>query len=203
MKVSLTYFLTGFSLYQTHHVNADEKDSGGISNSLRNPIVTSCIDKNDYRYDNNHTQTCAWLRNDESRRQDLCQNEEVVSNCPVSCGHCCEDDSKYIFVDSMNKRTRCEWISIYLPILQEKYCSSWQNGHYVRDVCPKSCDFCTTKVISSTINPPSALVVSTTSTTDTEVSTDAPIVCSNNKDYKYEEISSQSCKWIQTDMMAI
>ena len=59
--------------------------------------LTSYLDKKDYRFESEDKQTCIWIQIVESRRQTLCQHEDVILNCPVTCGYYCEEDTNYEF----------------------------------------------------------------------------------------------------------
>lgn len=197
METSLISSLVALFLFQIHSIDAIETNPARILDSLHSlsSKLTPCIDKNEYRYENKDKQSCKWIRNDESRRQDLCLDIEIVLNCPASCGYCCENDSDYVFLNNMDEDQQCEWIST--PTMQMEYCSSWQNGQMIRDACPKACDFCQAKVDGPTIDTSSASVLYTAPTIDTKVLTNDPILCINNEKFRYEDISAQSCGWIE------
>lgn len=118
MIVALTYPFAVLKLYQMHHINASKTDVSNISDSFHSSqlnrhyvlirMITYMI----------MVQTCGCIRNDESRCQDLCKNEKVVSNFLVSCGHRCVIDSKYKFVN--NKKTAMSVIE-YLYQSYRKY----------------------------------------------------------------------------------
>ena len=123
-------------------------------------------------------------------------DKEIVSNSPASCGYCCEDDSDHVFFNNMKEEQRCEWIPT--PLMRTKYCPSLQNGHMIRDECPKACDFCQSKVVYPTMDIPSASASPTSPITCTKVLTSASTLCRNNEKFEYENISNQSCRWIES-----
>ena len=80
---------------------------------------------------------------EERRRVKFCGIEEVRTNCPVTCGLCCEDDPNYLFVNNNGVNTDCEWL-VELKWFDRKYfCNTFNNnGMMVRASCAKSCSYC-------------------------------------------------------------
>jgi hypothetical protein len=93
--------------------------------------------------------SCKNIRLDESRRNTLCQFDDVRMACPQSCGFCCIDTATYTFKSVDKKRRRCGWISRRNAVSRRNYCGKYLNGATVRDKCPEACDFCFDPVIQS------------------------------------------------------
>ena len=71
----------------------------------------------------------------------LCKLDEVRTNCPVTCGLCCEDDPSYTFINDMGIEKTCGWITLK-DVRKSKYCDKYKSGMLVRVACPKACDYC-------------------------------------------------------------
>jgi len=152
-----------------------------------------CHNSDSYRYNRLSNQSCTWIRTNEDRRLSLCEIDEVVRECPITCGTCCEDNPHYTFsVESNNMN--CAWLSTEVRI--KKYCGD----RMVRDGCPKSCDFCegpseptTTKLPSFSPSSDPSIILSLTPTSK-------PITgdghCHNSDSYRYEDDDKKSCRWI-------
>ena len=80
----------------------------------------------DYSYDNNVTQTCNWIRDNEDRRQELCLDAIVVSSCPILCGKYCENNFKLKFTLGKWGRVKCNFINNQQQRL--KYCDDTGKG---------------------------------------------------------------------------
>jgi len=94
--------------------------------------------------------SCKNIRLNESRRNTLCQFDDVRMACPQSCGFCCIDTATYTFKSADKKRRTCGWISRRnAAARQNKYCNKFLNGATVRDKCPEACNFCFDPVIQS------------------------------------------------------
>ena len=64
-----------------------------------------CLNNLNYRYDGNDAKSCQWIRNrGDTNRQRLCQDSNVVANCPESCGCCCDDDDNFTFTNHIKSR---------------------------------------------------------------------------------------------------
>lgn len=94
------------------------------------------------------TRDCTWVRYaEETVRQDVCQRSDVRSECPYSCGICCENNPSYSLVVPNGSTKGCYWF-----ISEEDGGGYWCNieweetGEKIRDVCPVSCKHCPTKV---------------------------------------------------------
>jgi hypothetical protein len=94
------------------------------------------------------TRDCAWVRYSEDNvRQDICQRSDVRTECPYSCGICCENNPSYTLVVPNGSTKGCFWF-----ISEEDGGGYWcdieweETGEKVRDVCPVSCNNCPTKV---------------------------------------------------------
>jgi len=94
--------------------------------------------------------SCKNIRLDESRRNTLCQFDDVRKACPQSCGFCCVSDATYRFKSVDKKKRTCKWISRRNTAARRfKYCKKFLNGATVRDKCPEACDFCFDPVVQS------------------------------------------------------
>ena len=130
-----------------------------------------CLNNIAYFYKGNPEKTCKWIQKQEKRRAKLCQNLDVHTQCPKSCGVCCEDDSDYVFTIREFSSTRttstssnsttllkkvenaekdCSWLATQDESQRDFYCgenndenySKWQNGHMIRDACRSTCGLC-------------------------------------------------------------
>jgi len=221
MKALLFNKLIALILIQNHYVDAENTDAVRISDSLQNVPgeMASCLDKSEYRYADFEYQTCGWIRSTESRREKLCVDAEVATNCPFTCGYCCEDDSNYQFFNNMKQQKGCEWISTLT--LQKVYCSSWRSGQMVQDACPKVCNFCPAKLAGSAAISASPLLFATHTTGSEEKQTEqrnerddiffARAVdrrleteqCLNDPSFTVKGIDGQSCTWLRNQDEAI
>ena len=110
--------------------------------------MVSCTNDSYYVHESNPVANCRWIRWEEDRRQEFCKYEEVHQFCPETCGDCCEDDLNYVFENgnSTGIIVNCDWLLSNSDKSEERkleYCNGfWYKGHTVRDMCPKSCDFC-------------------------------------------------------------
>lgn len=125
-----------------------------------------CLNNIEYFYKGNREKTCKWIQKKEERRSKLCQNLDVHTQCPKSCGVCCKDDSDYVFTIHESSSTRtallkkkendenaekdCSWLATQDESQRNFYCgenndenySKWQNGHMIRDACRSTCGLC-------------------------------------------------------------
>ena len=108
--------------------------------------VDSSVCENDSTFSFIHEGTsrgCGWIRKQgDNLRQDLCQDNDIRSQCKVSCGVCCEDDPDYVFAIDGHDR-QCSWFG-KKPIRINTYCGKkfYLNGAQVRNVCPEACGNC-------------------------------------------------------------
>ena len=132
MKVLFDFYVTALILLQIRQVYSE-----------------ACFDNKTYAYGDDETQNCNWLRNQDDR-EELCVEEEVFLNCPVSCAVCCEDDPTYTFLSLKKvKEFNCE--SLDKKVKKEKYCNLFRNGQMVRNGCPKACSHCIKAVTNDNI----------------------------------------------------
>lgn len=113
-----------------------------ISCILHTATSSPCLNNEAYKYSSSN-QTCDWIRWNEGRRQDLCQLEEIRSNCPQSCGLCCDDDPFFEFSDGSSITRNCTWIEEFS---MHEYCDRRRNNTTVKFRCPLACDICKTEV---------------------------------------------------------
>mmetsp|Transcript_7410 Transcript_7410/g.9421 ORF Transcript_7410/g.9421 Transcript_7410/m.9421 type:complete len:148 (+) Transcript_7410:135-578(+) len=124
------------------------------------PTIAGCQNDREYKTPDTITvkpRSCKNIRIKESRRQRLCQVQEVRDNCPQTCGICCENDSQYVFNRSNSYSDDvllgdCSWLTKHKDNQEEritKYCGNTDsnNGRTVRDGCPVSCGFCQDLVV--------------------------------------------------------
>jgi len=124
------------------------------------PPPEKCADKAGYTYDNDAIKTCKWIRANSSRQQKLCKDAEVAVNCPISCGHCCEDDNSYRFEISAGVTQDCSWLTrtTKASARATKWCEKYRNGVMIWDACPKACGLCeenANNILRSLDEPPS------------------------------------------------
>lgn len=100
--------------------------------SVAHPVQSLCENDSDFRYANRSKLTCRYIRNNEGRRQDLCQNAEVRNACKQACGICCEDSPNYVLTTDFGMEQNCEWLSKKFN-RKEKYCEKYINDRMVRD----------------------------------------------------------------------
>ena len=150
MVVCKAFSLSLFILFWINNVVAVDPNVPGKAPKL----AISCFDDKEYTFEHISHQTCSWIKGVESRRQILCRHDDVISNCPITCGHCCKDDTSYTFRKNMNVGGRakpCDWVAQDI-IRQNRYCHLWRNGLIIRDACPLSCNVCKSKVIDTAKN---------------------------------------------------
>lgn len=118
-------------------------------------IAGTCQNDREYKTPDTITvkpRSCKNIRIKESRRQRLCQVQEVRDNCPQTCGICCENDSQYVFNRPNSYSVDCSWLTRnkYKQATRiTNYCGNTDsnNGRTVRDGCPVSCGFCKDLVV--------------------------------------------------------
>lgn len=104
------------------------------------PPSSKYICRNSDSYRLNDRRTCNFVRESGDRRRlQLCGKSDVVKNCPVSCGECCEDDPDYVFSTDSGSQVGCEWLSTEPS---SSSCDKWSNGQFVKNGCAKSCNYC-------------------------------------------------------------
>ena len=126
-------------------------------------LPSPCLNSDDYRYpgENKSGQTvlrsCSNIRIKETRRQTLCLLSEVRTACPQTCGLCCEDDPTFSFpMKKEAKSQKCTWIAKNnVSVRQAEYCTikDTVGSTTIRNMCPKSCNFCKTLVPLTTAAP--------------------------------------------------
>ena len=145
------------------------------------PLSVPCLNSDTYLFNDEPGKTCKWIRNKEYRRQSLCTKSEVRSNCPQSCGLCCDDDPNYNYTIKNVVPKTCEWITE--DSLNQQFCNKYRNGRMVRDGCSKSCNFCQSYIPLSTIDTSEEYFgVSIEGISTTSSSLHGP-VCEDNANY--------------------
>jgi hypothetical protein len=114
------------------------------------PTQPACLNNPDYVYDD-EGHGCQWIRNEESRRTSLCLETEVRTQCPQTCGICCENNPEYEFFNSKGVAKHCTWLDKTELRRQLKFCDTFNNEEMVRNMCPLACDFCQELVPVTTI----------------------------------------------------
>ncbi len=110
------------------------------------PPEPECQDDPDFTFTLTYLRTqveCEWITKNEDKietRMAYCNDPEVKTGCPLTCGGCaCEDDSNFEFeLTNMPGEMRgCDWITKNedkTATRQEKYCSG-----DVAENCPTAC----------------------------------------------------------------
>lgn len=111
---------------------------------------STCVDSSTFVVDGLEGKTCDWVKADINRLTDYCEVEEVRSNCPRTCGSCCEDDHSFVMSTSEGMKD-CEWISRLTDRRKSLYCDAVRKGIAVSDACPKACDACSSSVAKDEI----------------------------------------------------
>jgi len=145
-----------------------------------------CLNSNSYRYNGSSKISCNWIRTDEDRRIRYCRIAEIASNCPISCGVCCENDESFrLSTKTLDKK--CSWIA-NSQARKDRFCSEINNGVRVRRACAAACDFCKDPA------PPTSSPISSTSSP-----TASSIECVNSESFRFENKPKMSCNWIRND----
>ena len=94
---------------------------------------------------------CLWVKSEDMIRQRYCQSNIVKTQCPFSCGECCDDNPSFTFSTTENDGKRdCNWLAKQVRSESEKYCKKEVGGRKVHD--GKNEDNITTcRLISSAI----------------------------------------------------
>lgn len=108
--------------------------------SSESPTV-DCANDLDYFVLANPIATCAWIGNNESRREQYCSNPDTHRACPQTCGVCCRDDPTYKLTTGLKTRKGCGWLDAE-EIRQRRYCGDANNGRLVKEACPIACNSC-------------------------------------------------------------
>merc|ERR1740124_929071 len=121
---------------------SNDPSSPPSSTPSNKPTEFHCHNNDSFRHNEFEKKSCKWIRFKAQRRATYCQDAEVLFNCPITCGECCEDNSHYSF-EVNNKQVKCDWLT---PQRAEDYCDKWLgkkgDEKMVRDGCPKACDYC-------------------------------------------------------------
>ena len=99
-----------------------------------------CIDDDQFYLKEDVTQNCLWIKNNEDHRQSFCPLPDVGENCPVTCGHCCDDrhDFRFPIGDGAPDLHGCDW----LQSNDKAHCLRRFEGIEISYGCPKTCNAC-------------------------------------------------------------
>ena len=106
------------------------------------PVPISCVNNPTFRLlggvKNSH---CAYITYKKGRRERLCQQLRVRTNCPSSCGveRCCADSVTYRFQNKNDKTKGCAWIGKLKRRKRKVYCDQTRR---INAECFKSCKNC-------------------------------------------------------------
>lgn len=110
------------------------------------------MNNDNYIYPNTKGLTCRKIRFREDLRRKFCRMDGVRTNCPVSCGLCCNDDPNYNFtnkvpgvVTEVPGVINCELIQ-KTESLQLRFCNKYKNGIMVKNACSDTCSNCPLEV---------------------------------------------------------
>jgi len=151
-----------------------------ISTDPPTPNVPECVNNANFKY---KTHNCEWIRDNKDRRRELCLEENVLKNCPISCGYCCADDPDFRFNVSMGGDKKCSWLS--KKERKTKWCP------YAKVGCPKVCNNCLPKVTGI----PTAIPATSSPTSSYKPTPKGD--CVNNFGYIYDADKTHTCNWIR------
>merc|ERR1719491_1699543 len=127
----------------------DDKFSAqvGISDGTATILFTAkvivkpprCSDEASFKYEGK-TRKCKWVSKKESRRQEMCSEEEVRKACRLTCGRCCEDDTEFMYDNKDGDQVDCAWTEME-DLRSEEYCVE----ENVQSHCRKTCKTCNEK----------------------------------------------------------
>jgi len=110
-------------------------------------ITPSCVDRNvDFVIPGTaETISCQSIRqNNVERLEQMCEHYQIQSNCPGTCGKCCEDDTEFFIQTKEGRRIGCDGIYDMLQTTKsekQNYC----NDTRIRALCSKTCGACFTE----------------------------------------------------------
>lgn len=97
--------------------------------------IPVCRDNTEYLL--NGLKSCRYIFNkSQERHTALCENTEVLINCPVTCGVCCADDPTFEYSVESSLRS-CSSVST-----NPTDCDLYVNRTRVKFGCPLSCGTC-------------------------------------------------------------
>lgn len=107
-------------------------------------IYTDCIDNPSFAYNGYDRWDCTKIRR-AGTRENLCKEVSVRTNCKLTCGLCCEDDTSFTF-GRRNQRD-CDWIGA-TTTRKTKLCANnkFRDDKRIIYVCSKTCDTCEDEV---------------------------------------------------------
>ena len=82
-------------------------------------------------------------QNDVERLEQMCEHYQIQSNCPRTCGRCCEDDTEFFVQTKEGRRIGCDGIDM-LQTTSEK--DTFCNDLRIRALCSKTCGACFTEI---------------------------------------------------------
>jgi len=104
--------------------------------------VKECKDDKTFLVKNEEGKDCTWLsQKRKGKKNKLCQDSNVSTSCPVTCGTCmntssCKDDETFLVKNKEGKG--CKWLSQKRMGKRKKLC----NDPNVSSSCPVTCDTC-------------------------------------------------------------
>lgn len=113
-----------------------------VGATIRTP---PCVDRNvDFIISGTaETISCQSIRqNDVERVEQMCEHYQIQSNCPRTCGKCCEDDTEFFIQTKEGRRVGCDGIDM-LQTKSEK--NTYCNDMRIRALCSKTCGDCFTE----------------------------------------------------------
>ena len=135
-----------------------------------------CADDPDY-FHKYETRTCAFIDDEQWKRERYCSVKKTYNRCERTCGKCCEDATMDEFSFTVRNIERdCKWIAKTIK-RPRVYCDVAANGYTVQDYCPDACGVCRNTRIQPTPSPVA--------------------VCGNDDEWSYFNFPDITCKWIR------
>jgi len=103
-----------------------------------------CSNDASFRFSKDGTiRDCKWIiAQNDTVTKTLCQHMAIRSNCPHSCGICCEDNIFYRVKTLGGEFKTCSWIGQQDETTKLQYCNMEQNGTPLGEVCAATCNIC-------------------------------------------------------------
>ena len=169
-----------------------------VSEEDRVRSIEMCEDSTVFRWNGDDKKTCDWIGKNDSRRENLCENDTVAISCPQACRKCCSNDTHYKFSTTNKGDKKCAWLKY--DKRREAFCSTVQFGALVANKCPINCGVCEiTESPSMSANP--------TSSPSTSAPTDSPVTmafrmssafesCTDSTSFRWKGDDVKTCNWI-------